>query len=367
MITPRERYLQTLKTGKADRVPLELPGFQHKSQSQVDGLEDPLRKEIAGRLFDGTHYFMDHPSGINRYLVTPDQFIETEEEVLANGDRRIRGVIPTRKGDLTFVTIESLRHQTSWLVKNVVESRDDLKKLASVPWELPELLRNFSKDAPDDRGIVKTHLSSPAVCVSTAMGYEMFLELCATDLDLVKEMTEICKERILNCVRVLASRQTIDIFWIGGSEWVTPPMASVAIYDALVQEQEREIIDLIHRQSGGFVHIHCHGRVREALTRMIARGGNYTEPVEPPPDGDITMQEAKELAAGRIVLGGNIECRVLAREPEKVVETAAREAFLGGKEHFILRTTEGPSPVLSRQEHANYMRLIDVWEELSPM
>lgn len=53
-------------------------------------------------------------------------------------------------------------------------------------------------------------------------------------------------------------------------------------------------------------------------------GADYTELVEPPPDGDITLAEAKRLAAG---------C----------------------------------SPTLGEGEFRNYLRLIDVWEELSPM
>ena len=47
------------------------------------------------------------------------------------------------------------------------------------------------------------------------------------------------------------------------------------------------------------------------------------------------------------------------------VEAAVREAFEGGKERFVLRPTEDPSPRMSEQEYRNYARLVDVWEELS--
>ena len=113
--------------------------------------------------------------------------------------------------------------------------------------------------------------------------------------------------------------------------------------------------------------IHCHGRIRHALQRTIERGADYTEPCEPPPLGDITLGEAKALADGRITLGGNIECRVLAADSEDAVEAAVRAAFEGGKERFVLRPTEGPSPVMSDREISNYTRLVDVWEELAAM
>ena len=79
------------------------------------------------------------------------------------------------------------------------------------------------------------------------------------------------------------------------------------------------------------------------------------------------MKEAKEMAAGRITLGGNVECRVLCNESENAVEEATRAAFEGGKQRLVLRPSDFPSRVVGEQEYRNYMRMIDVWEELSPM
>ncbi|NQT53813.1 hypothetical protein HQ576_17280, partial [bacterium] len=203
------------------------------------------------------------------------------------------------------------------------------------------------------------------VCVAGMMPYEMFLELSLTDPALVLDLTETCRERILDVLRVLFSKPGIEYVWMGGSEWVTPPMGSPALYDALVQEQERSIIGFCH-QHGAVVHVHCHGNVRHALGRSIERGADYTEPVEPPPDGDITLAEAKAMADGHITLGGNIEARVVCHGSEAEVEEAVRAAFEGGKQRFVLAPTEGPSPTISDREYRNWMKMIDVWEELSP-
>ncbi|MFW6107917.1 MAG: hypothetical protein ACOC70_01830 [bacterium] len=106
--------------------------------------------------------------------------------------------------------------------------------------------------------------------------------------------------------------------------------------------------------------------MRDALPRMIERGGDYTEPVEPPPDGDIPMAEAKRSADGRITLGGNVEARILANETEDDVEAAVRSAFEGDNHRFMLRPTEKPSR-LDEREFRNYLRMLDVWTELSPI
>ena len=370
-MNPRERILRTLRGQVADRVPIVLPGFSYRSGDEVSKVPDPLRRKIAERVIDETDFRVQIPSRINRMLVTPPQRIRTEQKDLSNGNRQVLGTIDTPLGELTYVTEWDPRSRTSWMVKYPVENKEDIKKIASVPWEFPERLSAPSLDVlPDgfsDRGLLITRISSPFVCVSAMMNYEWFLELCILDPDLIKELTEICRARVLDCVRVLLSKPGIEYVWLGGSEWVTPPMAPPMVYDALVQEQEESVTRYVHRNSDAVVHIHCHGRIRYALPRMIARGADYTEPVEPPPDGDITMAEAKNVAAGRITLGGNIECRVLCVGSEDDVELAVRAAFEGGRKRFILRPTEGPSPRLSEREFNNYMRLIDIWEELSPL
>jgi hypothetical protein len=79
------------------------------------------------------------------------------------------------------------------------------------------------------------------------------------------------------------------------------------------------------------------------------------------------MAEAKALAAGRIALGGNVECRVLCNESVDAAEAATQAAFEGGRHRFVLRPSESQSPTMTEREFANYMRMVDVWEELSPM
>ncbi len=370
-MNPRERLLTTIRGGKADRVPLVLPGFEFPSRAALEAHPDPLRREVACRVFDTVAFRVQVPSYVNRYLVTPPQRITTETRPLLNGHSETRGVIDTPKGDLTFITRHDPVSNTTWQVKYPVETMEEIEKIASVAWELPDALTGSSEDdMPVDfarRGILETRISSPFVCVSGMMRYEWFLELTLTEPELIARLTEICRQRILDVLRMLLGEPGIEYVWIGGSEWVTPPMASPTTYNALVQEQERSLIEYIHGRGDIVVHVHCHGNVRHALPRTIERGGDYTEPVEPPPDGDITMAEAKAVADGRITLGGNIECRVLANESEAAVEAAVQAAFEGGKRRFVLRPTEGPSPRLSEQEFRNYMRMLDVWEALSPI
>ena len=367
----RERMLAVLRGGRADRVPLEPAGLECTCREDLESFEDPLKRRLAERVMDVSHYLVTHWSHVNRYLVTPSHRIRSERREKDDGAAVIHGVIPTPGGELSFRREWDPTSRTWWNADYPVETVGDAEKLASVPWERPPDLRPPGEDErPGDfteRGIMGTRISSPFVCVSGMMPYQTFLEWTATRMDMLRELTDICLQRILDCLEVLLSNPSIECVWMGGSEWVTPPMAAPRVYDALVQEQERDIIDYVHSQSDAVVHVHCHGRVRDALPKTIERGADYTEPVEPPPSGDITMAEAKAVAAGRITLGGNIECELLCNGTPERVEEAVRTAFAGGKKRFVLRPTEGPSPRLSEREFHNYMRMIDVWEELSPL
>ena len=370
-MNPRENFLSALRGEPHDFVPIELYSFWHPDRASVEAVTDPLKRKIGERIFDRHIFRSILPSYISRYFVTPSQRIRETCEDMPNGHRRIHGVIDTPKGELTYEQETAPESETVWTWKYPVESAEDIEKIASVPWELPEGIRPPDGSERvgdfDTRGICETGVSSPFVCVAEAMGFERFLMLTATDLDLVKQLTQVCLERAMACLEVLLSKPGVDLVWVGASEWVTPPMGSPALYDALVQGQERTITEYVHAHSDAVVQVHCHGKVGTVLEKTIARGADYTEPVEPPPDGDITMRDAKALADGRITLGGNIECRILCNEPAEVVETATRAAFEGDNHRYALVVTAGCSPTLAEREYKNYMRMIDVWEELSPL
>jgi len=366
----RERFIETLRGGKADRVPLMLDGFLFASRAEIDALTDPRQREIAHRLFDYCAAFENCPSEVNRYLVTPPQFMREKDRKERDGTVIVTTEIATPKGPLTAITSQNPLTRTTWTVKYPVESLDDVDRMLSVPWELPSGIAppDRTKLPPGfhERCLVRTAISSPFVCAAGMMPYQYFLELCAVERALIRELTDVCAERVTRILDVLLAGDAIDYVWMGGCEWLTPPMASPRLYEELVQGYEAKIIERVH-QSGAVCHVHCHGNVRSTLEMVIERGADFFEPVEPPPDGDISFAEAKALAAGRMTLGGNIEARLIENEDAEAVEAATRAAFEGGKERMVLKATEGLVREMTPRMLENYHRIIDVWEELSPL
>ena len=77
------------------------------------------------------------------------------------------------------------------------------------------------------------------------------------------------------------------------------------------------------------------------------------------------MADAKEIAAGRMTLGGNVEARILEKGSVEEVEQATRASFEGGTKRMILTPTTGPICRFDERMRLNYHRMIDVWEECS--
>ena len=397
IMTIRERFLSTLQRQSVDCVPLLLDGFlfkevghllsqqenydwRHRSRryvgegyifnthSEIEQEPDPLKRELCHRIIEFCPIVLTWPAYENRYFMTPPKFIETTSRTTEPDVLQTVSTIHTPKGDLTAVT--SQNDYTVWAEKYPAESLEDIEKICSIPWERPEQLETPRHTAlPDDfeeRYVLSVRISSPFVCVAGMMPYQMFLELCATQLDFLKELAEECKERIMHHLDILLEARNIDIVWMGGCEWITPPMASTDLYRELVQGYEREIIDRIH-SGGALSHIHCHGNVNSTLELIIDRGADFTEPVEPPPDGDITFAEAKKLAAGRITLGGNIEASLLKNGSAEEVERATLQAFEVDRTRMVLMPTANPIDRFTSNMARNYHKLIDIWEANSKL
>jgi len=333
-------------------------------------IPDPGRREVAERILGETHYVVQVPAFVNRYLVIPPHRMREASREAKDGCVRVVTEIDTPKGTLTAVTERNATSATEWTTKYPCESVEDIAKIRSIPSEpVAELAPPDMSNVPEDfnrRGVMRVNVSSPMVCVAGMMPYEYYLELCGTNLTLIKALTSICLERIMNRLDILLSEGNVDWVWMGGCEWLTPPMGSPELYEALVQEFERPVIERIHA-GGALSQVHCHGNVRSTLEAVIERGADFFEPVEPPPDGDITMAEAKAAARGRITLGGNVESRVIEHGSLEEVEAATRAAFEGGKERMVLQPTAHPICALTPKMLENYHRMVDVWEELSPV
>ncbi len=305
--------------------------------------------------------------GTNRMIMTDSSAITGRSEAVSDRVRRQTTTIRTPRGELVGVH-ESHRHEASgWCVKPVVTSRDELKMLQDVPWELnpghiERAVEGYrrSKAAVGDRGIVRLGLSSPIVCISGCMPFEMFLELSLTEK---RWFHELCAETTRRQLLMLDALFDTGVEFdstanLGGSEQCTPPMMRPEAFDEYVVPYDGALVRRLKR--GGIpVNMHCHGRVRHALTCMVAMGIDSSDPVEPPPAGDCTYAEAREIVGDRLTVAGNLEFDELEHaEPERI-RRHVRDILALGNRRLILGASAGPITAITPRLAANFRAWVE--------
>ena len=129
-----------------------------------------------------------------------------------------------------------------------------------------------------------------------------------------------------------------------GSELFIPPLVSFDAFEQLVYDMDKPYIDLI-KNAGGYFWVHCHGKVRQIISRFADMGVDVLNPVEPPPMGDCTLEQALGEAQGRITLEGNIEINDLLTKGSEYIrgflEDTVRTAYKHASKRFILCQSAG--------------------------
>lgn len=250
----------------------------------------------------------------------------TRDQPLSEDFKRRIVSLRTPAGKLERSMLISLKGQPGLHETFFIKSPEDAKKYLSLP--LPgsqgDITSFFvAEDMIGDRGIVDIHLGfNPAGYVAELCGSATFALMSITDRDLLHALCQRQMEILLRRVEFLAAHGIGPYFSILGQEYIVPPLhGRDDFYDFNVR-YDKPIIDLIHASSGR-VHVHSHGSIKKVFSGFIDMGADVLHPCEPPPLGDITASEAKELARGRLCIEGNIQInRMYEATPEEIqVET----------------------------------------------
>ena len=385
-MTSKERILKTIKGGKVDRLPIYAPTVTGRvinpagipivnnvacllrdSIPNTDGwlTEDPNYLEIMKLAEQKCEkvWTYDFPEIDRRFILTPREFIKVTHVEERNASLLITYQVYTPKGNLEYICEKQQNISTVWDRKPLLEDKKDVEKILSVPYtfQKPDVedFFKYRRQIEQKGGLMYTWISTPMVCVSQLFRFEQFLMWCVIERSTILRLIETAFERIYGQLEYLLRKGVGPIFHFGGSEQATPPMMSPKLYDEFVIQYDSKLFDLVHRH-GGLVAVHCHGRVRGILGKLITMGVDLLDPVEAPPSGDIEIVEAKRKVKGMITLVGNMQFGDMEICTRDEIDQKVREAICSaGKEKFILATTEGPiSPVSSRMRD-NYIQFIE--------
>ena len=364
-LTSRQRLLRTLRGEKPDRVPISLYEF--------DGFYDdwiydyPEYVNILEYAKDKTDkmYFWSPPvdKSVLFYGVMDEQDIETTEW---NEGQSIytKTEIKTPRGKLSSLSRQDEGVHTTWTIEHLCKDEKDAEKILSLPylpWRPPvdsffELDRELG-----DSGIVMGDIPDALCLTADIFGFTRFLTTYIDNPKLIFKLMDFFQERIYDFLEYLLTNGAVTLYRIVGPEYATPPYLSPKEFDKLVTAYDRELINLLHRY-GGFARLHSHGKIGKVMKSFLEMEIDATDPVEPPPDGDVELKEVREILGEKVTLIGNIEEKLFhmggKEDMEKAVRKAIEEGASGGP--FILCPTAMPlTTPLARKIQENIIHYID--------
>ncbi len=387
-LSSRERILRTIAGKPVDHVPLfapiawnpltpepvppdwkAQPNYQHLvtlAKQHCDffaQLEIPERTPL--RNLKQGYGMQGIPEGIfdRRFFLAPPDCVEVCGEEMRAGTRLIRYRVHTPRGVLTTTDAVRAGEDTVWEFEPLIKDVDDAEKLVALPhrFDPPDLAKYFAqREQLGERGVAVCFVSSPVVMVSRLTGFQKFLEWTITERALLDRMFRIIQERIAERLQFALDRGAGPIFRFGGSEQATPPMMSAHGFDHFVLGYEQPLWQRV-RQAGKIVWVHCHGKVGTVIEKFRDGGAQLLDPVEPPPQGNIEIADAKARArAGPLTLIGNIEFSALQNDTPDQIETQVRRAIQdGGTPHLILGASAEIISAVDDRLRDNVVRFIE--------
>ncbi len=363
-MTGRERLLATLRREAVDRVPIstyELTNWGTFGWPAEEPSYQRLMAEVLTRTDALPLWGAWMPS-------SPDD-VPADHERRQEGNYTVtRSTLHTPQGDLTTVCKENPQVKTVWTVEHLCKNEVDAERFLSIPFHpMPVDASGFAilDREVGEHGVVLCDIGDALCCVAPLFEFGDFTVLAMSELQLIRALCERAHERNMHLLRGMLAAGCGPLFRICGPEYATPPFLPPGAFKEFVVPYVTEMVELIH-QYGGYARIHCHGNIRHVLEYIIATGADAIDPVEPPPDGDITLGEVKARYGDRLILFGNMELKYLEQEtPDEIVarvKAMMDEAKAGGA--YVLMPTAAPINIpLSPRTEANYLAFIAAGEQ----
>lgn len=304
---------------------------------------------VGDATYDGLRAYVESHSdlkpGWNATGVENPYPVEERVEPHSTDFDRIVFTLNTPSGPLRSSQLYDRGNRTRLHEEFFIKNREDGERYLSLPF--PELTGDVSGFFELDgkigsRGIVDARLGfNPAGAVAELMGSEAFALFSVTERDLIHALC-LRESKILAArLTYLLERNVGPFFSMLGEEYVVPPLHGPEDFHDFNERYDKPIIDRIH-DAGGWVRIHCHGRVGKVLEQFAAMGVDVLHPVEAPPMGDVSPAEAKKMIRGRVCFEGNIQIASMYKEtPEAIrgyVNALIRDVFDDGKGLIVCPT-----------------------------
>jgi len=365
-MTSRERLLHTLKEEKVDRIPISLYEFDGFYDRWIYNYSEYAKiLEYAKDKTDKMHFWSPESKRPNLFYGEVDEKSIETKKWEKEKSIHTKTIIKTPKGEISSLTRQDEGVHTTWTIENLCKNEADAERILSLPYlpYRPSIDSFFALDKKlGDAGIILGDIPD-ALCLTVEIfGFTKFLLMYMDNQKLIFKLMDFFRERLYNYLKYLLEKGAVTMYRICGPEYATPPYLHPEEFDKLVTPYDKELIKLLHRYQG-FARLHSHGKIKRALKSFIEMEIDSTDPIEPPPDGDIELKEAREILGDKITLIGNIEERLLETGSKEEIDKSVRKAIEEGKTSnggFILCPTAMPlTTPLNKKVQENIIHYID--------
>ncbi|NQT59599.1 MAG: hypothetical protein HQ557_11520 [Bacteroidetes bacterium] len=376
-MTRKERLMATLRGDKVDRPPVcfyELDGI---TQNPADPdpyniFNDPswlpllnLTAEKSDRIV------LKHVSFLN----TPPDPMEklTKTEVFTN-EKGALCTTTTIQAESRIFTQRTAREKdvdTIWTLEHLIKDVDDFKEWIDLPQtefggevDVNSVLE--TEKALGDSGIVCLDMADPLCVLASLFDLGEYTVTALTEPELFHKALKKASKLILQRTEAIA-RALPDRLWrIYGPEYACPPYLPPRLFNEYVVQYDKPIIDII-RKYGGYPRLHVHGNLKDVLDAVVSTGCIGIDPIEPPQQGDVTLNYVRETYGEELVLFGNLELSDIetmnSEEFEQKILTALEEGPSKTGRGFVLMPSSSPiGRSLKMSTYENYKKMIDVVE-----
>jgi uroporphyrinogen-III decarboxylase len=331
-----------------------------ENQTDIIRLASPVRAQ--------SHISWDTSSNIG----IRSQFVR-EKVWEENGSRFTRQTFIIGGKELTSLTRRDKSLDTVWTVEYLLKTIDDIKLYLELPDEIFDENIDVSHLAEEekklgDKGIIMVDTEDPVCAVAGLFNLEDFSIFAFTEQELCHKLLEK-HARYIHKRTELAAKEFPGRLWrIYGPEYVTEPLLPAPFFEDYVVRYTGPMVRQI-KEYGGIVRIHSHGRIRNVADYFIQMGADATDPIEPPPHGDVELKYMREKYGWQMVLFGNIEIADIEHLPSdqfrKVVRKAVADGTSGEGRGFVLTPTSAPyGRTISEQTFRNYQIMIEEVERM---
>ncbi len=324
-----------------DRPAVRLWGVQPGQQ-----LLHPAYEPVYRMAMESTDLMVAARTPFNLYWgCTRQAIVETSEQPTDSAEWvDVATYVHTPTGTLRSVFRKSTAGKPGYEREQLLKEPGDIKNILALPYQAyPFRADSFHAIEREvgERGLAIFGLDHAMYGLHRLIGSGNFALWSIECRGLLLEAIEVFSRRIQEHAARAFDAGLQPVFGWVGPELCIPPLMSPRDFQDFVFQFDRPLIEMIHER-GGYVWVHCHGKMGPVLQRFVEMGVDVLNPVEPPPMGDITLEEAFARVGGRMGLEGNIEVHELMTSPRERISELVHEAIEAGRgRRFILCPCSG--------------------------